>query len=45
MLFLKMWKLSFGICAAKALEPKVFITPVPMRRYSCAIRFWIRTTH
>jgi len=44
MLFLKMWKLSFGICAAKALEPKVFITPVPMRRCSCAIRFRIRTT-
>lgn len=26
MLFLKMWKHSFGICASKALEPKVFIT-------------------
>ncbi|HWV05740.1 TetR family transcriptional regulator [Ralstonia sp.] len=28
MLFLKMWKHSFGICTAKALEPKVFITHV-----------------
>ena len=28
MLFLKMWKHSFGICASKALEPKVFITHV-----------------
>jgi len=28
MLFLKMWKHSFGPCASKALEPKVFITHV-----------------